>query len=133
MLGRSLTRADLVITTPEKWDSMTRQWSERGSLMVNAAPAAVPSVRGSTIPEPRWRAQDTIELVLVDEIHMLGDDRGAVLEGMITRSAPGTRHIRASRVSHARRSSPALQVQNDEGIQANLERAVRQNAFRRAK
>jgi replicative superfamily II helicase len=29
--------------------------------------------------------QDTIGLLLVDEVHMLGDTRGACLEGLITR------------------------------------------------
>jgi ATP-dependent DNA helicase HFM1/MER3 len=60
----NLDNIDLVVTTPEKWDSMTRRWNASKSLN---------------------GAMDTIGLLMVDEVHILGDDRGACLEGTVTR------------------------------------------------
>uniref|UniRef100_A0A915CIG8 U5 small nuclear ribonucleoprotein 200 kDa helicase n=2 Tax=Parascaris univalens TaxID=6257 RepID=A0A915CIG8_PARUN len=57
---RSLAAARLVITTPEKWDGITRGW------------------------ETREYVKD-VALVVIDEIHLLGVERGAVLEAIITR------------------------------------------------
>ncbi|OZC07839.1 Sec63 domain protein [Onchocerca flexuosa] len=57
---RSLSSANIVITTPEKWDGITRSW------------------------EIRQYVKD-VALVVVDEIHLLGVERGAVLEAIITR------------------------------------------------
>lgn len=57
---RSLSSAKIVITTPEKWDGITRSW------------------------EIRQYVKD-VALVIVDEIHLLGVERGAVLEAIITR------------------------------------------------
>lgn len=52
----------IVITTPEKFDSLTRTWKEN-----------LPLIR-------------MIKLVLIDEIHLLGDrERGAVLEAIVSR------------------------------------------------
>ncbi|VDK81594.1 unnamed protein product [Litomosoides sigmodontis] len=56
----SLSSAKIVITTPEKWDGITRSW------------------------EIRQYVKD-VALVIVDEIHLLGVERGAVLEAIITR------------------------------------------------
>ncbi|MCP9260699.1 Activating signal cointegrator 1 complex subunit 3 [Dirofilaria immitis] len=57
---RSLSSAKIVITTPEKWDGVTRSW------------------------EIRQYVKD-VALLIVDEIHLLGVERGAVLEAIITR------------------------------------------------
>lgn len=57
----SIQHVDIVITTPEKWDSMTRKWKDHKSLM------------------------KAVKLFLIDEVHTLRDDRGAVLEAVITR------------------------------------------------
>ena len=57
-----LSSAHLVLTTPEKWDSITRKWTENFFLMA------------------------TVKLVMVDEVHLLGDDsRGHCLEAIMTR------------------------------------------------
>lgn len=49
--------SDLIITTPEKWDYMTRSNNHL----------------------------DKIGLILIDEVHILNDQRGAVLEAIISR------------------------------------------------
>lgn len=49
-----LRRADVLIVTPEKWDSISRGWQKREYVR-------------------------RVELVVIDEIHLLGVDRGPVL------------------------------------------------------
>ncbi|KAI9838346.1 MAG: hypothetical protein M1819_005614 [Sarea resinae] len=58
---RNVQHADIIITTPEKWDSITRKWKDHRRLM------------------------DLIKLFLVDEIHILKDTRGATLEAVVSR------------------------------------------------
>ncbi|OQS02858.1 hypothetical protein THRCLA_04811 [Thraustotheca clavata] len=57
--ARTVQSASIVVTTPEKWDVVTRQ------------------LNSSFLQQVR--------LVLLDEIHLLGEDRGPVLEAIISR------------------------------------------------
>jgi ATP-dependent DNA helicase HFM1/MER3 len=56
-----VAKASVIITTPEKWDSLTRMWRDNVFLL------------------------GLIDLLLLDEIHHLGEDRGAVLETVVVR------------------------------------------------
>ena len=56
----ALKRADIIITTPEKWDGVSRYWHRRSYVQ-------------------------KVELVIIDEIHLLGEDRGPVLEAVVSR------------------------------------------------
>lgn len=58
---RNVQKATIIITTPEKWDSMTRKWRDHEKLM------------------------KLIKLFLIDEVHILKEDRGAVLEAVVSR------------------------------------------------
>lgn len=58
---RNVQSANVVITTPEKWDSMTRKWKDHAKLM------------------------QTVKLFLIDEVHILKDTRGATLEAVVSR------------------------------------------------
>ncbi|ORY79832.1 antiviral helicase SLH1 [Protomyces lactucae-debilis] len=55
-----ITSADIIITTPEKWDGISRSWKNRGYVR-------------------------DISLVIIDEIHLLGGDRGPILEVIVSR------------------------------------------------
>ncbi|KAF2724757.1 P-loop containing nucleoside triphosphate hydrolase protein, partial [Polychaeton citri CBS 116435] len=57
----SVQSASIIITTPEKWDSMTRKWKDHRRLM------------------------SMVKLFLVDEVHILKEDRGATLEAVVSR------------------------------------------------
>ncbi|KAJ2003158.1 Pre-mRNA splicing [Coemansia thaxteri] len=57
---QQITETQLIVTTPEKWDVVTRKGAE-GSYT------------------------DLVRLVIVDEIHLLHDDRGPVLESVVSR------------------------------------------------
>ena len=56
----ALKDADLLITTPEKWDGLSRNWQHRSYV-------------------------SDVALVIIDEIHLLGQDRGPVIEVIISR------------------------------------------------
>lgn len=54
-------KCNVIITTPEKWDLITRKWNDYNKLF------------------------SLVRLILVDEIHILGEKRGATLEVVLTR------------------------------------------------
>ena len=58
---RNVQQASVIITTPEKWDSMTRKWKDHQKLM------------------------QMVKLFLIDEVHILKEDRGATLEAVVSR------------------------------------------------
>ncbi|RYN41203.1 putative ATP-dependent DNA helicase [Alternaria arborescens] len=58
---RNVQSANIIITTPEKWDSMTRKWKDHEKLM------------------------RLIRVFLIDEVHILREDRGATLEAVVSR------------------------------------------------
>ncbi|EUC49158.1 hypothetical protein COCMIDRAFT_33419 [Bipolaris oryzae ATCC 44560] len=58
---RHVQSANIIITTPEKWDSMTRKWRDHEKLM------------------------RLIRVFLIDEVHILKEDRGATLEAVVSR------------------------------------------------
>ncbi|VDB94696.1 Bgt-2769, partial [Blumeria graminis f. sp. tritici] len=53
--------ASIIVTTPEKWDSITRKWSDHHKLV------------------------QMVKLFLIDEVHILKDVRGATLEAVVSR------------------------------------------------
>ena len=58
---RRVGAASIIITTPEKWDSVTRKWQDHRKLL------------------------DLVKLFLIDEVHILKDVRGATLEAVVSR------------------------------------------------
>ena len=58
---RHMQKADIIVTTPEKWDSITRKWKDYKQIV------------------------DRIRLFLIDEVHILKEDRGASLEAIVSR------------------------------------------------
>lgn len=57
---KALQNADVLITTPEKWDGISRNWQHRSYVQQMA-------------------------LVIIDEIHLLGQERGPVIEVIVSR------------------------------------------------
>ncbi|KAK4151587.1 hypothetical protein C8A00DRAFT_17036 [Chaetomidium leptoderma] len=58
---RRVGDASIIVTTPEKWDSITRKWQDHRRLL------------------------QLVELFLIDEVHILKDIRGATLEAVVSR------------------------------------------------
>jgi ATP-dependent DNA helicase HFM1/MER3 len=63
-------QANLIVTTPEKWDSMTRKLKDQERLM------------------------QLVRLFLVDEVHILKESRGATLEAVVSRMKFAKQNIR---------------------------------------
>lgn len=57
----TIASANIIITTPEKWDGMSRGWQNRNFIR-------------------------DVGLMIIDEIHLLGEDRGPVLEVIVSRT-----------------------------------------------
>ncbi|KAK0930262.1 putative steryl acetyl hydrolase mug81 [Friedmanniomyces endolithicus] len=57
---RTTRDADIIVTTPEKWDGISRSWQTRSYVQ-------------------------QVSLVIIDEIHLLGGDRGPILEIIVSR------------------------------------------------
>lgn len=57
---KALKKADVLITTPEKWDGISRNWQHRSYVQ-------------------------QVALVIIDEIHLLGQERGPVIEVIVSR------------------------------------------------
>lgn len=57
---RTIRDADIIVTTPEKWDGISRSWQTRDYVR-------------------------KVSLVIIDEIHLLGSDRGPILEIIVSR------------------------------------------------
>jgi len=51
----------VIVTTPEKWDGISRSWQTRNYVQA-------------------------VRLIVIDEIHLLGQDRGPVLEVIVSRT-----------------------------------------------
>jgi activating signal cointegrator complex subunit 3 len=57
---RALAQADILCTTPEKWDGVSRDWRQRPFVA-------------------------DVALLILDEVHLLGEERGPVLEVIVSR------------------------------------------------
>ena len=60
MIPRSLSTADIIVATPEKWDGISRNWQSRSYVR-------------------------KVGLMVMDEIHLLGADRGPIIEVIVSR------------------------------------------------
>uniref|UniRef100_A0A1B6DYT0 U5 small nuclear ribonucleoprotein 200 kDa helicase n=2 Tax=Clastoptera arizonana TaxID=38151 RepID=A0A1B6DYT0_9HEMI len=59
--ARTIASSDVIVTTPEKWDGISRSWQNRAYVR-------------------------DVALIIIDEIHLLGEDRGPVLEVIVSRT-----------------------------------------------
>jgi activating signal cointegrator complex subunit 3 len=57
---RAIRSSHVIVTTPEKWDGISRSWQTRNYVR-------------------------DVALIVIDEIHLLGEDRGPVLEVIVSR------------------------------------------------
>jgi len=73
---QKVAMAHVILTTPEKWDSITRKWTQHMFLI------------------------GSVKLLLLDEVHLLGDEsRGSCLEAVICRMKTVQRAARAKQVA----------------------------------
>jgi activating signal cointegrator complex subunit 3 len=71
---QALRRADILVCTPEKWDLISRGWAYDSSTSQND---------GLTFDRSYVKR---VQLLVLDEVHLLGEQRGAVLEAIVSRT-----------------------------------------------
>lgn len=59
--AKAIRESSVIVTTPEKWDGISRSWQTRDYVR-------------------------DVALIIIDEIHLLGEDRGPVLEVIVSRT-----------------------------------------------
>ncbi|OSX59244.1 hypothetical protein POSPLADRAFT_1048584 [Postia placenta MAD-698-R-SB12] len=59
---KEIAETQIIVTTPEKWDVVTRKPTGEGEVA------------------------STVKLLVIDEVHLLNDDRGAVIETIVART-----------------------------------------------
>ena len=62
MTRAEIAETQIIVTTPEKWDVVTRKPSGEGELATR------------------------VKLLIIDEVHLLNDERGAVIETIVART-----------------------------------------------
>ena len=70
----ALERADLLVCTPEKWDLISRSWM--GTFKEGRTDHS----------ESKDSFFQRVKLLVLDEVHLLGEERGAVLEAIVSRT-----------------------------------------------
>ncbi|TPP43658.1 Sec63 Brl domain family protein [Leishmania donovani] len=58
-----VSQADILVTTPERWDSITRRWKEKEVMAI----------------------VNSVGLLLLDEVHTVQEERGAAMEAIVSR------------------------------------------------
>lgn len=66
----NVRRAHIIVTTPEKWDSVTRRWKDQVRLM------------------------QLVKVLFIDEVHILKEARGATLEAIVSRMKSARLNVR---------------------------------------
>ncbi|KAI9220719.1 Sec63 Brl domain-containing protein [Blastocladiella britannica] len=69
MNKQQLQETQMIVTTPEKWDVITRKGTDRSYTSL-------------------------VRLIIIDEVHLLHDDRGPVIESIVARTLRHSEHTR---------------------------------------
>lgn len=91
MTKAEIAATQIIVTTPEKWDVVTRKPTGEGEI------AAVSFVSFHTTWPccfGIWLCTDgsvkcqkqTLKLLIIDEVHLLNEERGAVIETIVART-----------------------------------------------
>ncbi|KPA84679.1 putative DEAD/DEAH box helicase-like protein [Leptomonas pyrrhocoris] len=59
----TVSQANILVTTPERWDSITRRWKEKEVMAI----------------------VNSVGLLLLDEVHTVQEERGAAMEAIVSR------------------------------------------------
>lgn len=78
-----LEHADILICTPEKWDLVSRGWRVMETSLQQM------TSNGTT----RRDFVKRVKLLVIDEVHLLGEERGAVLEAIVSRTRFISRYL----------------------------------------
>jgi activating signal cointegrator complex subunit 3 len=71
----ALEKADVLVCTPEKWDLISRGWR-----------SSCDAQDDNSLGHTGERLLHKVRLLVLDEVHLLGEERGAVLEAIVSRT-----------------------------------------------
>ena len=80
MTRAEIATTQIIVTTPEKWDVVTRKPTGEGEIA---------SVKTSVFSRSIFFLNVSIQslkLLIIDEVHLLNDERGAVIETIVART-----------------------------------------------
>ncbi len=93
-----IAQTQIIVTTPEKWDVVTRKPTGEGEL----SSVSVRTPRLSLLTNYFWQL---LKLLIIDEVHLLNEERGAVIETIVARTL---RQVYQSDIGHPRRNHRTL-------------------------
>lgn len=76
-----IAETQIIVTTPEKWDVVTRKPTGEGEL-ASVRTFFHPSHHIDIIEQPLQK----LKLLIIDEVHLLNEERGAVIETIVART-----------------------------------------------
>jgi len=75
-----IAETQIIVTTPEKWDVVTRKPTGEGDI----ASVLLPSSTMYKILKDS--PTQLLKLLIIDEVHLLNEERGAVIEAIVART-----------------------------------------------
>lgn len=105
--SRALNNSDVLICTPEKWDLISRGWrGVSGDFVSNAS-------NGKKFVKE-------VGLLIIDEIHLLGEERGAVLESIISRTRFISQYVKAEKQTQQSKGTNSPEMTRIMGLSTAL-------------
>lgn len=80
MTRAEIAETQIIVTTPEKWDVVTRKPTGEGEL---ASVRGLLLLIGTTLTQSILKK---VRLLIIDEVHLLNEERGAVIETIVART-----------------------------------------------
>ena len=80
MTKAEIAETQIIVTTPEKWDVVTRKPTGEGDIAsVCLSPLRKYMILKNTPTQ-------LLKLLIIDEVHLLSEERGAVIEAIVART-----------------------------------------------
>ena len=82
-----IAETQIIVTTPEKWDVVTRKPTGEGDIASVRLPSSTKYMILKDSPT------QLLKLLIIDEVHLLNEERGAVIEAIVARTLRQVRLI----------------------------------------
>jgi len=80
MTKAEIAETQIIVTTPEKWDVVTRKPTGEGDIASVCLSPLRKCMILKNIPT------QLLKLLIIDEVHLLSEERGAVIEAIVART-----------------------------------------------
>jgi antiviral helicase SLH1 len=95
MTKAEIAETQIIVTTPEKWDVVTRKPTGEGDI----ASVCLSPLRKYMILILKNIPTQLLKLLIIDEVHLLSEERGAVIEAIVARTLRQVCLMRLERAS----------------------------------